>query len=64
MDASFMKPRNCPHCGMIHRTTCPRIAAIEYHPDGSVKRVEFATPQLAVAGWGYDAGVKADTPTI
>ena len=31
----------CPHCGIIHETTCPRIRALEYHPDGSLKRVEF-----------------------
>jgi hypothetical protein len=32
---------NCPHCGMIHQTTCPRIKALDYYPDGTVKRVEF-----------------------
>lgn len=32
----------CPHCGMQHTTTCPRIKAIEYHTDGvTVKRIEF-----------------------
>lgn len=31
----------CQHCGMIHDTTCPRISAIEYHPGGAVKRIEF-----------------------
>lgn len=35
---------NCPHCGMIHQTTCPRIRAIDYNPDGSVKRIEFHAP--------------------
>jgi hypothetical protein len=35
---------NCPHCGMIHQTTCPRIKAIEYNLDGTVKRVEFHGP--------------------
>lgn len=34
---------NCPHCGLIHETTCSLIKAIEYHPDGTVKRVEFKT---------------------
>lgn len=33
----------CPHCGMTHATTCPKIKAIEYFEDGSVKRVEFMT---------------------
>jgi hypothetical protein len=31
----------CPHCGLSHDTTCPRIRAIEYYPDGTTKRVEF-----------------------
>ncbi len=31
----------CPHCGMGHSGTCPRIKAIEYHQDGTIKRVEF-----------------------
>lgn len=32
---------SCPHCGMMHKTTCPRIKAIEYGPDGRVRRIEF-----------------------
>lgn len=36
---------SCPHCGSIHTTTCPRVSAIEYHPDGTLKRVEFHSPQ-------------------
>lgn len=35
------KPLGCPYCGMIHATTCWRVKAIEYHPDGSIKRVEL-----------------------
>lgn len=36
----------CPHCGLIHETTCHLIKAIEYQPDGvTVKRVEFHGPQ-------------------
>jgi hypothetical protein len=36
----------CPHCSgpysaIFHGGPCPRIRAIEYHPDGTVKRVEF-----------------------
>ncbi len=31
----------CQHCGMTHATTCPKIKAIEYYPDGSTKRLEF-----------------------
>lgn len=59
-DVNMMKPQNCPHCGMIHETTCPRISAIEYHPNGSVKRVEFGAPQRL--DWGTDTRVKMDGP--
>jgi hypothetical protein len=34
-------PRQCGYCGMIHGPRCPSVQAIEYYPDGSVKRVEF-----------------------
>lgn len=41
---------SCPHCGMIHQTTCPRIKAIEYNQDGiTVKRIEFHAPVPLVA---------------
>ena len=32
---------DCPHCGNWHSGQCPRIKAIELHPDGTVKRVEY-----------------------
>ena len=32
----------CPHCGCYHSITCPRIAGIEYNPDGTIKRVDLA----------------------
>lgn len=35
----------CPHCGLTHKTTCPRISAIEYETDGTIRRVEFHGPQ-------------------
>lgn len=37
----------CSHCGLLHLTTCPRIRSIEYHPDGTVKRIEFHEPRFA-----------------
>jgi hypothetical protein len=41
---------NCPHCGMIHQTTCPRIKEIEFYPDGIVvKRIEFHPSQPVVS---------------
>lgn len=39
----------CQHCGMTHYQTCPRIKAIEYHDNGTVKRVEFHEPQPVLA---------------
>lgn len=37
----------CPYCDMMHTGICWKVAAIEYHPDGSTKRVEFhGPPQL------------------
>ena len=39
----------CRWCGAIHQGECPRVKAKEFHPDGSLKRVEFfgeATPSL------------------
>lgn len=34
----------CGYCGAHHGTICPRIKAIEFHPDGTQKRVEFFAP--------------------
>lgn len=34
----------CPYCGSIHTSRCPQVKAFEYHPDGSLKRVEFHDP--------------------
>lgn len=36
----------CEYCGCYHTGVCPKIKAIEYHPDGAIKRVEFHEPQL------------------
>ena len=33
----------CAHCGNIHGPRCPSVKAIEYYPDGTVKRVEYMT---------------------
>lgn len=37
----------CPYCGFAGHPPirCPRLAAIEYHPDGTTKRVEFHKPE-------------------
>ena len=47
MSTGYNDPTRCPHCGMFHATTCPRVKAVEYHPDGSVRRVEFHAPVAA-----------------
>jgi hypothetical protein len=31
----------CGHCGMWHAGPCARIKAMEYYPDGTMKRVEY-----------------------
>ena len=31
----------CSYCGNHHNGACPKVKAIEYHPNGTVKRVEF-----------------------
>lgn len=39
--------RPCQHCGSYHGPLCPAIKAIEYHADGSLKRIEFWPQQPA-----------------
>lgn len=47
--SSIMGPDGyCPHCSQpslrqytFHGGHCPRVKAIEYHPNGGVKRIEF-----------------------
>jgi hypothetical protein len=34
----------CGYCGSIHTGKCPTVKAFEYHPDGTIKRVEFYAP--------------------
>lgn len=43
---------NCPYCGNLGHvaSSCYRVKAIEYHPNGALKRVElhdFMKPQAA-----------------
>jgi hypothetical protein len=49
---------HCPYCGHGHSTVCPMVKAYEYHPDGSVKRVEFKSAS------DYGPFVQLDVPTI
>lgn len=46
LGAGLSIPGACPYCSspwsaQIHGGACPRIKAIEYHPNGTVKRVEL-----------------------
>jgi hypothetical protein len=36
----------CQHCGSCHPGACPRIKAMEYHLNGTVKRVEYHSPDV------------------
>jgi hypothetical protein len=36
--------RKCQWCGHTHGDLCPHVKAFEYHESGSLKRVEFFTP--------------------
>lgn len=36
----------CPYCNNIHDGVCPLVAAFEYHPNGTLKRVEFKRTQV------------------
>ena len=41
-DNSTVVTRGCPYCGAhMHTGMCPRIKAIEYYPNGSIKKVEL-----------------------
>ena len=43
---------SCFYCGYIHDGICPRIEEIEYHPDGSTKRVKFKNHVPAISWRG------------
>lgn len=39
-------PGGCPHCStlaqtVIHSGPCPHVKAVEYHPNGTIKRIEY-----------------------
>jgi hypothetical protein len=39
----------CEFCGNHHGKICPSVKAIEYHENGTVKRVEFVRPVDSLA---------------
>lgn len=43
---AHLLPGACPHCSgpynaAYHLGACPRMKAIEYHPNGTIRRVEY-----------------------
>lgn len=43
--------QKCQYCGGLHTTKCPLVAAIEFYPDGSTKRVEFIKAEPIVGAF-------------
>ena len=42
-ETTAVKMPTCPYCGSMphqHLSQCPAINAIEYYPNGTIKRVE------------------------
>ena len=48
MSATDGKEGKCRYCGSHHEGACPRVKAVEYYRDGSVKRVEFHDPKPVI----------------
>ena len=47
--STFRLEGACPHCSgpynsVAHVGPCPKIKAIEYHPNGAIKRIEYREP--------------------
>jgi len=55
-----MSTESCRYCGAYHGVRCPAVAAIEYHTDGTVRRVEFVQPKWSPAQLGPQ--MPAQTP--
>lgn len=50
----------CNYCGGSHDTARPRVSAIEYYPDGAIKRLEFHGPAPLAIGMDW---AKPSEPT-
>jgi len=58
----------CPWCSgetswVMHGGRCPQVRAIEYNPDGSVKRVEFTNTPWADPSTEKKQSVASKNPT-
>jgi hypothetical protein len=53
MTAGGAAMQMCRWCGLMHGHVCPYVKALDFYPDGTVKRVEFfqETPGVRVTGW-------------
>jgi hypothetical protein len=56
----------CQWCGMSHSWApkCPSVKAFEYHPNGSIKRVEFYDPQPIQPNYNFGPRYPWDHPVI
>lgn len=45
MNTMINEAGKCRYCGGFHMAKCPLVRAIEYFPDGTVKKVEFHAPE-------------------
>lgn len=50
MTTTIPSLQTCQWCGFYHTGICPMATAIEYYPNGSVKRVEFGQRQTLCPG--------------
>ena len=67
MNTDFANPqplRVCTYCGCQHDETCPRIAAIDYYPNGQVKRVELRPARNALKAKLHRFGGPPESPVI
>ena len=61
LSSATLSLNSCPWCGFLHISgdMCPRVKAIEYHPDGRVKRIEFWPEQPFISGaWAPDVNTQ------
>lgn len=55
-DLTGQQLKKCRWCDNYHTAICPSVKAIEYYPDGTVKRVEFKESSVFVQQPAVPAG--------
>ena len=65
MTTTVVEQPKCRYCGAVpHDGVCPTVKSIEYHPDGSVKHVEFRDYERVELGdFHYGLTTKPDGGT-